>query len=325
MRALTVFWNPRLPDDATLARETAPWRLCTRLVTPAFAFDEAVLSWNARGSDGAGARLWLQVGTQGEELSAVAVGEWGEPGPAPTGQALLAGLAELDVDVLRMSCPGVLVGASADLWPGPDGAPPRLDLLAVAISSGAPAASPDFGALAPIAPLAVGPRSQWELPEALAPRVCSPTALAILMAYHGVNRPTVEVAAGCYDAAHNIYGNWTRAAAYAGSAGLGAWVARFSDWKAVHRELAAGWPVMLSISYAAGELPGAMVPETCGHLVVVCGLDADRVWCADPAGSPGTSLVAHSREAFGRAFFGHGGYGIAVRPPAASPFAGERG
>ncbi|MGE3182339.1 MAG: N-acetylmuramoyl-L-alanine amidase-like domain-containing protein, partial [Phycisphaerae bacterium] len=43
-----------------------------------------------------------------------------------------------------------------------------------------------------------------EKPE-IAGRICSPTSVAMVMAYHGVTKPVAEVAAAAYDQAHDIY------------------------------------------------------------------------------------------------------------------------
>ena len=127
-------------------------------------------------------------------------------------------------------------------------------------------------------------RSQrWEAEE-LAPRVCSPTSIAMVMQYHGRQIATAEVAARAYDANHDLYGNWSRAVQCAFSYGFPGYVTRFSDWKSVEAHLASGRPLVVSIRVEEGELTGAPFRSSAGHLLVLRGIAADgRILVNDPA------------------------------------------
>ncbi|MBI4737596.1 MAG: TIGR04283 family arsenosugar biosynthesis glycosyltransferase, partial [candidate division NC10 bacterium] len=115
-------------------------------------------------------------------------------------------------------------------------------------------------------PLAVPFRYQrWE-DEALRSRICCPTSLAMAMEYYGVKRPTREVAMQCYDPAHDVFGNWSFAAAAAAEYGMKARVTRLRGWARVRSLLVRGRPVIISVRFGPGELAGSpLVNGTKGH------------------------------------------------------------
>jgi hypothetical protein len=116
-------------------------------------------------------------------------------------------------------------------------------------------------------------------------RLCSPTSVAMMMAYRGVDRPVEEVARACYDPMHEIYGNWPRAIQAAYSYGVPGYLDRFSDWDDIKRMVAADQPLVMSIrAQEKGELTGAYYDVTLGHLLVLTGFeDESHVAVNDPA------------------------------------------
>ncbi len=127
-------------------------------------------------------------------------------------------------------------------------------------------------------------RSQKDEDPSLAGRICSPTSLAMVLAYRGVDRPTREVCERVYDAAHNIYGNWPYNVQAAWTYGVPGYLTRFSDWDDVKRCIAEDQPLIISIKAKEGELQGAPYKETDGHLLVLVGFDASGdVEVSDPA------------------------------------------
>jgi hypothetical protein len=130
-------------------------------------------------------------------------------------------------------------------------------------------------------------RSQHHAPASIARRICGPTSLSMALEYCGVNRPTEEVARLAQDPAGPIeFGNWAYLAAAAAELGVGAEVASLNSFDEVVRELEARHPVILALAYGAGELSGAPMPKTAGHLILARGLDASgRVLVNDPAGT----------------------------------------
>ena len=208
----------------------------------------------------------------------------------------------VDVDQLVLAGPVDRVRARgrglASVWLGAAGPPPALGRA---------------DALGEIR-LGVPFLTQRSLPPAAAGRACCPTALAMALGFHGVHRPLAEAAEAVWDPRHGLYGSWLRAAAVATAAGRPAVVRQARSWDAV-----AGWlrelgPVIASVAYGEGGLPGAVMPRTDGHLVVVTGLDGrGGVLVHDPAGPAGAGLTLDGR-ALGRAWASHGAVAVVVGP-----------
>jgi hypothetical protein len=76
----------------------------------------------------------------------------------------------------------------------------------------------------------------------------------------------------------------------AGRHGVAGYLLRVPDWAAAAWCLEHGLPLIASVRYAAGELAGAAVPETSGHLIVLTGIDGDHALVNDPA-APTSSTV----------------------------------
>ncbi len=160
-------------------------------------------------------------------------------------------------------------------------------------------------------------RSQrTERPE-VAGRICSPTSVAMALAYRGLEVETLAAAERIYDAAHDIYGNWTRAIQGAYSFGAPGYLARFSDWNEVARHIAGGTPLVISIAAKPGELDGAPYPRTDGHLAVLCGFDEKGdVHVNDPAAStPETGRLVYRRDQLERVWMARGGTSYVILAP----------
>jgi beta-lactamase class A len=114
---------------------------------------------------------------------------------------------------------------------------------------------------------------------------CSPTSIAMMLEYRGVNETNEDVAETCYDPVHEIYGNWPRAIQAAYTYGVPGYLDCFTDWNEVKRMIAAGQPLVMSIrAQKEGELTGAYYSAIGGHLLVLVGFeDDDRIAVNDPA------------------------------------------
>ncbi|MEH1013087.1 C39 family peptidase [Micromonospora sp. CPCC 206060] len=162
---------------------------------------------------------------------------------------------------------------------------------------------------------------------------CSPTSVSMVLAFHGAGpapdeyawvdpadpRPAVDHAARhCFDHAYGGAGNWPFNTAYAGRYGMDAFVTRLRSLAEAELFIAAGLPLVLSVAYAVGDVPG-LDYDTRGHLLVLVGftVDGDPV-LNDPYAPDDTSV----RRTVDRARFEHawqvrasGGVTYVIRPP----------
>jgi len=153
-------------------------------------------------------------------------------------------------------------------------------LVTVSLSDGAPAG---VDSRAGRARLDVPPLSQMELPEAMRHRVCSPASVAMVLGYWKRPVPVADLAASMYDARHDLYGVWPAAIRAAARHGVAGYLLRFPSWAAAAWCLDRGLPIIASVHYAAGELRGAAIESTKGHLLVLAGYEGEHVLANDPA------------------------------------------
>jgi hypothetical protein len=161
-------------------------------------------------------------------------------------------------------------------------------------------------------------RSQRSAKPELVSRICSPTSVAMVLAYRGIGVDTLRVADRLFDATHDIYGNWTRAVQGAYSFGAPGYLTRFSDWNAVARHVAEGTPLVISIAAKPGELDGAPYVKTDGHLLVLCGFDEHgNVHVNDPAAeTPEAGKLVYRRDQLERVWMARGGTAYVLLEPA---------
>jgi len=120
---------------------------------------------------------------------------------------------------------------------------------------------------------------------------CSPTSVSMVLAYlrneTGACEPRVRAAtAGTFDWIYDGYGNWPFNTAYAATFGFHGYVARFTSMREIEDRIAAGVPVVISFAWSSGQLTGAAIPSSPGHLAVVVGFDASgNPIVNDPAAS----------------------------------------
>ena len=137
--------------------------------------------------------------------------------------------------------------------------------------------------------------------------ICSPTSVAMILRHFGLKDGALPTAAAAFDTFAKIYGNWTLNTMHAGRRGLYAWPARLESLEEARRYLAAGIPLVVSLTFGPGELKKAPLAKTRGHLVVLKGFDKNgRALVNDPA-APSTGTVGRSydRKEFARAWLGN--------------------
>lgn len=108
---------------------------------------------------------------------------------------------------------------------------------------------------------------------------CSPTSTSMILGYWQNDdtpcEPRVRAAvAGVYDWKYDGHGNWPFNTAYAATYGYEGYVARFTSLEKIEQFVAAGVPVAISIAWDKGDLTGAPIPSSAGHLMVVAGFDS---------------------------------------------------
>jgi len=166
--------------------------------------------------------------------------------------------------------------------------------------------------------IAVPAHTQMTEDPAIARRICSPASVAMVLAHLDAADTVARVAADAFHPATDRYGVWPAAIAAAARRGVLGYLLRFPDWSSAAWCLDHGLPVIASVRFAAGELTGAPLDETTGHLLVVTGHAGDAVLVNDPA-APGADTVArqYALDEFTRAWLDGAGVGyVLFRPPA---------
>jgi len=148
---------------------------------------------------------------------------------------------------------------------------------------------------------------------------CSPTAVSMVLAHAGRLPPGTDTAsfdvaaaaAEVFDPAYAGTGNWSFNTAWAAGLADHAFVTRLHDLREAEAFIAVGIPLVASVAYPAGGLPGAPTHATDGHLVVIRGFtDAGDVVTNDPAApTERTVRRTYDRGAFERAWL-HGSGGL---------------
>jgi hypothetical protein len=99
---------------------------------------------------------------------------------------------------------------------------------------------------------------------------------------------------GVYDWIYDGHGNWPFNTAYAGTFGYEGYISRFTSLAKAEEFVAAGIPVILSIAWKKGELTGADLESTNGHLVVLIGFDSAGNPIVNDPYSPTNESVEHT-------------------------------
>ncbi|MBE7324696.1 peptidase C39 family protein [Nocardioides sp. Y6] len=142
---------------------------------------------------------------------------------------------------------------------------------------------------------------------------CSPTSTAMVLEHYGANprkghrfKPghadaIVDwTASMTYDHGYRGTGNWAFNTAYAGLRVPHARVTRLPQLRAAEKYVRAGTPLIVSVAFDRGELRGAPISATAGHLMVLVGFtESGDVVVNDPAAPDNASV----RRTYDRAQF----------------------
>ncbi|MEV5964706.1 peptidase C39 family protein [Kribbella sp. NPDC051952] len=155
---------------------------------------------------------------------------------------------------------------------------------------------------------------------------CSATSTAMVLDYYGAGPTPAETAwvdptdadpqvdnsaRSVFDYSYDGAGNWPFNTAYAGSRGVDGFITRLRSLTEAEQFIKAGIPLVASLSFKKGDLPGAGY-GTNGHLMVIVGFDqAGNVVVNDPASHliPNNDQVrtTYDRAAFENAWVPHSG------------------
>jgi hypothetical protein len=156
---------------------------------------------------------------------------------------------------------------------------------------------------------------QRDAPPEIALRICSPTCIAMVLRYFGVAVDLLELARSAYDRASGIYGVWPQGLYAASRHGFVGAVRTFEALDSAAEVLADGLPLVASVSYANGELDGAALSSTEGHLVVICGFRGDHVIVNDPVAENRSAVRrAYPLDQFARVWLRNRGAGYVLAP-----------
>lgn len=320
----------------------SPW------VEPGFAFDELVASWSAltpgnsfvevrvRGRNAAGrtssfdllARWtsgdrYLERGTasgQGDDLADVNVDTWRAPAGLTSYQVRVT-LARKVGTTLNPSLDAV--GAVASLLPDAAGATSK-----PGVGAGITLDVPAYSQM-----VHEGDYPQW---NGGGEAWCSPTSISMVLGYYqklppaasyawvpkGHVDPWVDYAARMtFDYDYDGTGNWPFNTAYAAPRVGKAFVTRLRSLHEAERFIAAGVPLVASISFGPGELSGAPISASAGHLLVIVGFTDDGdVVVNDPASHDRAGVRrTYDRGQLERAWLGGSGGTVYVIHDTAHP------
>lgn len=148
--------------------------------------------------------------------------------------------------------------------------------------------------------------SQSTAPAVVSRQACSPTATAMALGieersdYHAFVRAAWHRPTG-------LCGAWPQNVWAAARRGRLAAVELISDWRTAIAAMRLGAPVVASIRFGAGQLAGAPLESTGGHLVLLRGIEAGQVIVNDPAAAPAAVERRYDAAQFARAWMQHRG------------------
>jgi len=142
---------------------------------------------------------------------------------------------------------------------------------------------------------------------------CSPTSLAMLLAYWGKPHDIAHIVRGVYDERYGGTGNWVFNMVFASRFGLRAALTHLAGLDHAAGFIAAGIPLALSFSWKGADLPGAPLDHSDGHLAVLRGFTRyGHPQFNDPAQVD--IVTTYDRKALERVWQAHGGAAFATVP-----------
>jgi len=348
------YTDPHAAGGTPVTYEFATWT--SPVVAPGFGLTELVASWNAATPGDSWVEVRVRGTSAGTTTKDYVLGRWAAKDPEDGGGihrtsldgqgdtvatvytdtlATRTGVTltdwQLEVRLMRpvrtTDTPSVsVVGAMASALP---------DTKKVPRSPNGPACGTTLDVPTYSQEVHVGHYPQWDNGgEAW----CSPTSTSMVVAYWGAGPSRTETAwvdppvdaqvdftaRNVFDYTYDGAGNWPFNTAYAATRGdLHGFVTRLRTLTEAEAFIAAGIPLVVSVSFKKGELSGAGY-GTNGHLMVVVGFtESGDVVCNDPAShlvaSNDQVRVVYDREQFENVWVPHSGGIVYVIRPAGRP------
>lgn len=297
----------------------------SRVINTAFPFNDLVPSWNVEMPEGTGFRVAIRMGRRAGKFWTpfYHFGTWGSA-RRPEPLIIEDDNGVIDVDTFRSTQAFDRIQYRFVLTTAAAGQSPVIRRVGLAYSNTLGDEELARTHRKPVDPgspsrwarrLAVPWRSQKVEDPRIRGSICSPTSVAMVLQYYGVDVPTAQVAAHVFDPEYRIYGNWARAVQTAYAHGVTGYLERFGDFDAVKRHIAAGRPVIASIRVdVEGTLRGAPYRTSNGHLIVVAGFDAKgNLHVNDPAAKTiEAGVVTYAAEDMQKVWLDHGGVGYVL-------------
>jgi len=270
----------------------------------------AVPTWNADGDASFALDARARIGGQWTPWIPLAI--WG-PRERRSLNGSAPGIA-METDVVTLDAPGQAL--QLRVRNGDAGLVRALSLATAPERSYAPSAQPDEHSVDLIVP----ERSQYAVEGERG--WCSPTALSMLMAYYARRFDRGDwqldvpaVAARVYDERYRGTGNWAFNMAFASSLGLVAFVAYLDGFEHARRFLRRAMPLAISYSWKAGQLEGAPLETSDGHLAVLRGMTSQGDPVVNDPAQP-EIRTSYPRTQLERCWIeGSGGLAYVVVPP----------
>jgi hypothetical protein len=330
----TRTWNGR---DYAYSTWTSAW------VTPGRTFTQLVPSWNATTPAGSAIQVLVQVRDSAGRVSTTKdLGHWAL-GDATTKRTSAGtqsdAVARVATDTLVAT--GKVLSAyrvTVRLLRVPGGRAPTLTTVGAVTSQPSTTLPATSLPLKKVSVALAVPRYSQMTHRGHAPQYggggeawCSPTSLSMVLGYYGrlpapasytwvprsySDRWVDHVARLTYDYAYEGTGNWPFNTAYAATRTGNAFVTRLTNLRMAERFIRAGIPVVVSIRFAKGQLHGAPISATAGHLVVLVGFTASGSPIVNDPAAPTDATVrrTYDRGEFERAWLrGSDGTAYVVR------------
>lgn len=241
-------------------------------------FNEAIVSWNVAPAAGAVVEIEARPGGSANRWYKVAEWQLDDASERHSLPDQKDSVAKMDTDTLVLKRPTHTLDVRLRLRRTGTGPDPVLRLVTVSVSNttkNAPSSSTPSAAWGKL--IEVPQRAQGNYPNGGV--LCSATSLSMLLWHYSrelgqpeMNKDVPEVEANVWDGVYDGAGNWIFNAAYAGSfPQLTAYVARFRGIQDLEAWIAAGIPVICSVSLDI--LLERDPPRPSGHLVVLVGFE----------------------------------------------------